>query len=212
MSTTKRDKCEIPEQVKTTVGRLMVVVASEAEPAKKIHYTSALISQIRSALLIYIRYWKADTIDDRMWALLHSMMQYISDDSEFGKVELCFKSLEDQFRKLETERIHAKEGNATYDEKSTLDKSKYDTFDLMRDYYEVMKCRKNWQRANNVYFENQNAWQQSNSMLADIFDCLTDIANKRDLIIIPKNSVFSISELNDFGTFRAIDQEEHKHG
>lgn len=207
MSTTKRDKCEIPEQVKTTVGRLMVVVASEAEPAKKIHYTSALISVIRSALLIYIRYWKADTIDDKMWALIHSMMQYAAGDKDLVEVELRYKNLEDQFRKLEQDRVHVKEGNATYEEKSTLERSKYDTNDLLRDYYEIMKCRKNWQRANNVYFENANAWQQSNSMLADIFDCLMDIANKRGLITIPQNAVFSISELNDFGTFRAIEQE-----
>lgn len=207
MSTAKRDKCEIPEQVKTTVGRLMVVVASEAEPAKKIHYTSALISVIRSALLIYIRYWKADTIDDKMWALIHSMMQYAAGDKDLGEVELRYKNLEDQFRKLEQDRVHVKEGNVTYEEKSTLERSKYDTDDLLRDYYEIMKCRKNWQRANNVYFENANAWQQSNSMLADIFDCLMDIANKRGLITIPQNAVFSISELNDFGTFRAIEQE-----
>jgi hypothetical protein len=67
-----------------------------------------------------------------------------------------------------------------------------------------MKARKNWQQANKTYFTNQNAWEISNAMLADIFDSLVDIANKRDLIVIPKNTYFSIDELNNYGATKPL--------
>jgi hypothetical protein len=202
MATRSRsDKCVIPETIKTTIGRLVVVISAEAEPSKKIHFTSGLIGEIRSALLIYIRYWKSDSVDTKMWDLLHSMLQYKATGNP-KLIERQYDAIRVQFVALEKHRIHNAEHNPSYD--SSLWESEYETFDLLRDYYEVMKARKNWQQANKTYFTNQNAWEISNAMLADIFDSLVDIANKRDLIVIPKNTYFSIDELNNYGATKPL--------
>jgi len=80
----------IPEQVKQTIGRLIVVIAAEADPAKKIHYTSSLISEIKSALKIIIRHWKLESTDKLLWDCIKTMiLSDISDGLEYQKARSC---------------------------------------------------------------------------------------------------------------------------
>lgn len=189
-----KTNCVIPDQIKTTIGRLIVVIAATSEPAAKIHYTSSLISEIRSALKIYIRYWKCASADTLLWELISSMILAEANPDEYPRVIITVEKLRKHF----AEEVPPATGE------NDADKAGFDT---LRDYYDVESCRRRWQDANRIYFANPDAWLHSNAMLADIHDCLIDIANKRDLIIIPKNTFFSIDELNNYGTFKPLDKE-----
>ena len=54
---------DIPDTQKQTIGKLIVVNAGETDPARKIHYTSALVTHIRAAL-VYIGRNSYDTSFD----------------------------------------------------------------------------------------------------------------------------------------------------
>lgn len=194
------DNCEIPEQLKQTIGRLIVVIAAEADPAKKIHYTSSLISEIRSALKIIIRYWKLETVDKLLWDVIRTMISSdIQDGLEYQKAMAAYQQLKRKF-----DPIISKDRGGTNPMTKEHEVMAYMT---LNDYYTIQSCRKRWQVANRIYFENNDAWQYSNAMLADIHDVLIDIANKHGMVIIPKNSFFSIDEFNNYGTFKPIDKE-----
>ena len=192
----------IPEQVKTTIGRLIVVIASEADPAKKIHYTSALISEIRSALKLIIRYWRIESLDKMMWDLVRAMVVVETNDSvEYQKAMLAIQRMYDRFNG--TIPVMDKNGHRVTPEAEAM------ALITLNNYYTVLSCRKRWQESNRIYFTNPDAWQYSNAMLADIHDVLIDIANHHKMIIIPKNTFFSIDEINNYGTSKPLGDEKH---
>jgi hypothetical protein len=189
----------IPEQVKQTIGRLIVVIAAEADPAKKIHYTSSLISEIKSALKIIIRHWKLESTDKLLWDCIKTMI--LSDISDGLEYQKALATIQELHRKFDPAISRDKNGHAISKE------AEVKAYMTLQDYYTVVSCRNRWQMANNIYFTNNDSWQYSNAMLADIHDVLIDIANKHNMIIIPKNSFFSIDEFNNYGAFKAIPKE-----
>lgn len=192
----KFDKNDIiPDQTKTTIGRLKVVIASEADPAKKIHYTSSLISEVTSALKTEIRYWKLESTNILLWRVLTSMLiaKTNGGEREYQQARLAIENLKKAFDPvLSTD----KNGHAMTPE---TERAAYMT---LEDFHTLLDCRKRWQEANRIYFNNPDAWLYSNAMLADIHDVVIDIANKHGFVIIPKNSFFSISEMNNFGALK----------
>lgn len=162
---------QVPDTVKQNIGKLIVVNAGETDPARKIHYTSALITHIRSALF----YVANNAIDREFDDLLHSMVYNIL------KSEYDMKAI-----KIALERL----------ERAFVDKpkTKYDVL-LMNDIALIQQCRNNWKSANQRYFSNPDSWQFSNDMLADIQDVLIEIAIRWNLVIIPKDMPFNISSL-----------------
>jgi hypothetical protein len=195
----------IPEQVKTTIGRLIVVIASEGDAAKKLDYLSALLGEVGSALKILMRYWKIETNDKLIWDVMRAMViSEIKQDDENGT---NYKQALQIIQKLK----------AKYDLSLSTDKNGHKITKesvaagliLMRDWYELIGCRHRWKIANKIYFSNQEAWGTSKDMASDIFFVLVDIANKNNMIIIPKNTFFSIDEINNYGTSKVIDGDKN---
>jgi hypothetical protein len=189
----------IPEQVKTTIGRLIVVIAGEAEPARKIHYVSMLISEIRTGLKIIIRHWKLETVDSMLWDVIRAMiLSETSDEGDYRKALVTISRLKAKF---DPEISKDKNIKVKPMEKEIA------AYMTLKDYYTVMGCRKRWHTANQTYFTNNDAWLHSNAMLSDIMDVLVDVATKHQMVIIPKNATFSIDEFNNYGAFKALPKE-----
>ena len=142
-----------------------------SDPARKIHYASALITHIRSAL-----YYIANNSEDKEFEeLLHQMLYNII-RSEYDEKALTFA-----FNRMK--RLFE-------DSKRT----RYDVM-LMNDIALIQQCRNNWRGANARYFSNVDAWQHSNEILADIQDVLVEVATRWNLVIIPKDMPFNISSM-----------------
>jgi len=190
------DKNEIiPDQTKTTIGRLKVVIASEADPAKKIHYTSSLISEVTSALKTEIRYWRLESTNTLLWRVLTAMLVSRTNGGE-KEHNLALRAIE-QLR-IKFDPVVSKDKN----KHPVTQESTNAALMTLADYHILLDCRKRWQEANKIYFTNNEAWLFSNAMLADIHDVVIDIANKHGMVIIPKNSFFSTSEMNNFGAMK----------
>lgn len=189
----------IPDQVKTTIGRLIVVIAGEAEPARKIHYVSMLISEIRTGLKIIIRHWKLETVDSMLWDVIRAMiLSETSNEADYRRAIAMIARLKGKF-----DPAISKDKNIGVKPKET----EIAAYMTLKDYYTILDCRKRWKEANTIYFANNDAWLHSNSMLADIMDVLVDTATKHHMVIIPKNAAFSIEEFNNYGAFKALPKE-----
>jgi hypothetical protein len=165
----------VPDTIKQSIGKLIVVNAGETDPARKIHYASALITHIRSAL-----FYIANTTEMREFSdILHVMIFNIL------KSEYDLQSTQYAMRRMEE----------LFEEKP---RTRYDVM-LLNDIALVMQCRGNWRRANAMYFSNIDSWQYSNDMLADIQDTLVEVATRWNLVIIPKEMSFNISQIPNLG-------------
>jgi hypothetical protein len=165
----------IPDTLKQSIGKLIVVNAGETDPARKIHYASSLITHIRSALFDL-----ANNAENRSFTeVLHVMLYNIL------KSEFDLKALQFAFNRIEK----------LFEDKPRV---YYDAM-LMNDIALLQSCRNNWRKANRDYFENQDAWMSSNEILADIQDTLVEIAVRWNLIIIPKEMSFNISQIPNLG-------------
>jgi hypothetical protein len=161
----------VPDTIKQSIGKLIVVNAGETDPARKIHYASALITHIRSAL-----FYVANSVDEReftdvMKALLYNILVA---EYDYRKIQFAFNRVEKLFEDKPRTRYDAQ---------------------LLSDMELIQQCRGNWRVANRAYFENTDAWMQSNEMLADIQDILVEIATRWNLVIIPKDMPFNISQM-----------------
>lgn len=161
----------VPDTIKQSIGKLIVVNAGEVEPARKIHYASALITHIRSAL-----FYIANTTDIREFSDVMHVLMYNILKSEFDYDATVYAY----------ERIEGLYHNKP--------KTRYDAL-LLSDIALVQQCRGNWRRANSLYFSNVDSWQYSNDMLADIMDTLVEVATRWNLVIIPKEMSFNISQM-----------------
>lgn len=161
----------VPDTIKQSIGKLIVVNAGETDPARKIHYASALITHIRSAL-----FYVANSVDEREFSdILKAMLFNIL------KAEWDFKATQFAYRRIEK----------LFEDSP---RTRYDAL-LLSDIALIQQCRNNWRAANRVYFENPDAWQQSNELLADIQDVLVEVATRWNLVIIPKDMPFNISQM-----------------
>lgn len=165
----------VPEQLKQSIGKLIVVNAGETEPARKIHYASSLITHIRSALIYIINSTDQREFSDMLHVMIYSII----------KSEFDLTNAQHIVNRIE----------ALFQDKP---RTRYDVM-LMNDIALVQQCRNNWRGANKVYFENTDAWQKSNEMLADISDILVEVAVRWNLIIIPKDLPFNISQIPNIG-------------
>jgi len=192
---------EIPESLKITVGRLMIAISGEADPAKKIHLTSSLISEIRSGMKIIIRYWKLESTETLLWNCLRSMLvSDISDPREYHQAVQAIQRLRERFDPLMGVDRNGKKTLTPANENAA-----YLSF---RDYYDVQACRLRWREANAIYFADNDAWQHSNERLADIHDVLFDIARRNGMVIMPKTGSFNIDEYCNFGAIRPFTQPQ----
>lgn len=161
----------VPDTVKQSIGKLIVVNAGEADPARKIHYASALITHIRAAL-----FYIANSTDQREFSdILHSLMYNIlRSEYDASKIGWAFNRIDSLF----------------------VDKprTRYDML-LLNDIALIQQCRNNWRRANSTYFNSPDAWESSNEILADIQDVLVEVAIRWNLVIIPKDMPFNISQI-----------------
>ena len=160
---------KIPDTHKQTIGKLIIVNAGETEPARKIHYTSELISHIRSALV---------------------QMKNTQEDREFDEVikQLILNIIKAKWDITKAKFLLQRIRELFVDERRTV----YDA-QLMNDMYLIQQCRNSWKVANRAYFENSDAWQLSNDILADVHDILLEVALRWNLIIIPKEASFNIN-------------------
>lgn len=165
----------VPDTIKQSIGKLIVVNAGETDPARKIHYASALITHIRSAL-----YYMANNAENRTFTeILHVMIYNIL------KSEYDLKALQFAFNRMKQ----------LYEDEPRV---KYDAL-LMSDIALIQSCRNNWRKANHDYFENVDAWMSSNEILADVQDVLVEVAIRWNLVIIPKEMPFNISQIPNLG-------------
>ena len=162
---------DIPDTHKQTIGKLIIVNAGETEPARKIHYTSELISHIRSALV---------------------QMKNTQSEREFNDVakELVLNIIKSKWDITRAQFVLNRMRALFEDEKRT----KYD-IQLYNDMALLQQCRNHWKLANKSYFSNPDAWQFSNEILADVHDILLEIALRWNLIIIPKEATFNINQM-----------------
>lgn len=173
----------VPDTIKQSIGKLIVVNAGETDPARKIHYVSALITHIRSAL-----FYMANIAEDRTFTeILHVMLYNIL------KSEFDLKALQYAFNRMK--KLYEDEPKVIYDAQ------------LMSDIALVQSCRNNWRKANHDYFENVDAWMSSNEILADVQDVLVEVAIRWNLVIIPKDMPFNINQIPNLG----MAQMEHQH-
>jgi hypothetical protein len=161
----------VPDTLKQSIGKLIVVNAGEADPARKIHYASALITHIRAAL-----FQIANNSDQREFSdILHGLMYNIlKSEYDATKIGWAFNRIEALF----------------------IDKprTRYDMM-LVNDIALIQQCRNNWKTANSRYFNSPDAWETSNDILADVQDVLVEVATRWNLVIIPKDMPFNISQI-----------------
>jgi hypothetical protein len=161
----------VPDTIKQSIGKLIVVNAGETDPARKIHYASALITHIRSALFYVANSNELREFDDVLRAMIYSIIK-----SEYDPESI--KYAYNRMKKL-------------YEDKP---RTWYDAL-LMSDIALIQQCRTNWKVANRTYFENNDAWMTSNEILADVQDALVEVATRWNLVIIPKDMPFNISQM-----------------
>jgi hypothetical protein len=171
----------VPDTLKQSIGKLIVVNAGETDPARKIHYASALITHIRSALFDLANNAENRTFTEVLHVMLYSILK-----SEYDP-----KALQYAFNRIK--KLYEDEPRVYYDAQ------------LMSDIALIQQCRNNWRKANRDYFENQDAWMSSNEILADVQDILVEVAVRWNLIIIPKDMPFNISQIPNLG----VAQLEH---
>jgi hypothetical protein len=161
----------VPDTLKQSIGKLIVVNAGEADPARKIHYASALITHIRAAL-----FYIANTTDQKEFSdILHGLMYNIlRSEYDVSKIQWAFNRIDALF----------------------VDKprTRYDLM-LVNDIALIQQCRNNWKTANSRYFNSPDAWETSNDILADVQDVLVEVATRWNLVIIPRDMPFNISQI-----------------
>jgi hypothetical protein len=161
----------VPDTLKQSIGKLIVVNAGEADPARKIHYASALITHIRAAL-----FYISNSSDQREFSdMVHSLVYNIlRSEFDVSKMQWALNRIEALF----------------------VDKprTRYDVM-LMNDVALIQQCRNNWKTANSRYFNSPDAWETSNDILADVQDVLVEVATRWNLVIIPKDMPFNISQI-----------------
>ena len=198
----------IPEQVKTTIGRLIVVVAAEGDAAKKLNFMSSLLGEISSALKILILHWQIHTTNTLLWDLIRAMIvSEIKDDdanhTNYKAALQLVKRLNDRFDP---------EISVDKNRKPVSPESNQMVMLVLKDWYAIEACFARWKVANDMYHTNNQAWGKSNAMLADIFKTSVDVANRNHMIIIPKNTYFNISELQGFANFGAHTEDGDRRG
>lgn len=198
----------IPEQVKTTIGRLIVVVAAEGDAAKKLNFMSSLLGEVSSALKILILHWQIHTTNTLLWDLIRAMIvSEIKDDdanhTNYKAALQLVKRLNDRFDP---------EISVDKNRKPVSPESNQMVMLVLKDWYAIEACFERWKVANNTYHTNNQAWGKSNAMLADIFKTSVDVANRNHMIIIPKNTYFNISELQGFANFGAHTEDGDRRG
>ena len=194
----------IPEQVKTTIGRLIVVVAAEGDAAKKLNFMSSLLGEVSSALKMLILHWQIHTTNSLLWDLIQAMVvSEIKEDDEnhtnYKRAMMLVKRLNDKFDP---------EISVDKNRKPISQESNQMALLVLKDWYAIEACFNRWKVANDMYHTNNQSWGKSNAMLADIFKSAVDVANRNHMIIIPKNTYFNISELQGFANFGAHTDEE----
>lgn len=161
----------VPDTLKQSIGKLIVVNAGEADPARKIHYASSLITHIRAAL-----FYIANSSNQKEFSdILHSLMYNIlKSEYDASKIQWAFNRIDALF----------------------VDKprTRYDLM-LVNDIALIQQCRNNWKTANSRYFNSPDAWETSNDILADVQDVLVEVATRWNLVIIPKDMPFNISQI-----------------
>jgi hypothetical protein len=192
----------IPEQVKQTIGRLIVAVAATSEPATKLDLTSSLIGEIKSALKIIIRHWKIESLNKLMWNAIRAMAVSVAKHDDNGvQYKEALEAIQLMQNAFDPLLSKDKNGHPMTKESAAM------ALIVIQDWYVLVDCRNRWKSANAIYFSNHEAWRYSNDQLGDINDALFDIANKHNMIIIPKNSFFSIDEFNNYGAFKPLQKE-----
>jgi hypothetical protein len=177
-----------PEQVKEMIGQLSVSTARSTAPEIKLALTNSRISALLGIMKHKCQEWVMPGISTM---IRDAVIKMLTEDMLANEHEQAIRSRLEYLIAFVTE-----ENKKELEAKSKF--TPYESLALLTDYNRVIDCRDRWKEASDIYMKNKDSWSISNKMIADINDVLTQIELDYNLIIMPKNYSYDISDMSMF--------------
>jgi len=178
---TAKSEIYLPDNIKDLIGQLAIATAKSTDPANKISLTSSRISFDMAAMKMKCRNKVPSGLYETLYDTLLKMIAAMMYEDGNANVALLLRELEQVVN----------ENSPTPSQFNTIE-----AMECLSDYNAVLDCRERWKSANDFYMKDHEAWSMSNKMLADIHDVLTRVEIRHDLIVVPKNVTWDISDFN----------------
>ena len=178
---TAKSEIYLPDNIKDLIGQLAIATAKSTDPANKISLTSSRISFDMAAMKMKCRNKVPSGLYETLYDTLRKMIAAMIYEDSNANVAILLRELEQVVN----------ENSPTPSQFNTIE-----AMECLSDYNAVLECRTRWAMANATYMKDHEAWGKSNAMLADIHDVLTRVEIRHDLIVVPKNISWDISDFN----------------